>query len=57
MVDIRQGSWFEPVHDQQFDAIVANPPFVVASQHITHSYRDSSLDLDGATQLMIENAP
>lgn len=55
--EIRQGPWFEPVADQKFDAIVANPPFVVASEKITHSYRDSGLDLDGATELMMRESP
>lgn len=28
-LDIRSGSWFEPVSGEKFDRIVANPPFVV----------------------------
>lgn len=56
-VSIRQGSWFEPVHGEKFSRIVANPPFVVSSGEITHSYRDSGLNLDGATQLMVEETP
>lgn len=55
--EIRQGPWFDPVADHEFDAIVANPPFVVASEKITHSYRDSGLDLDGATELMVRQSP
>ncbi|MGL4306605.1 MAG: SAM-dependent methyltransferase, partial [Mycobacteriaceae bacterium] len=36
--------------------IVANPPFVVGQALIEHTYRDSGLDLDGASKLMISTA-
>jgi len=55
-VQIRQGSWYEPVADEQAALLVANPPFVVGSGTIEHSYRDSGLDLDGASELMIRGA-
>jgi release factor glutamine methyltransferase len=29
-IDWRLGSWFEPVHSERFDIIVANPPYVAA---------------------------
>lgn len=54
--EIREGSWFEPVAGRRFEQIVANPPFVVGEARVTHSYRDSGLDLDGASELMISNA-
>ena len=56
-VTLLAGSWFSPVAGQRFDRIVANPPFVVGSQEITHTYRDSGLDLDGASELVISEAP
>jgi methylase of polypeptide subunit release factors len=56
-VELLQGSWFEPVAGRLFDRIVANPPFVVGLGTVSHSYRDSGLDLDGASRLMIEQAP
>ncbi|MDJ0391740.1 class I SAM-dependent methyltransferase [Rhodococcus sp. G-MC3] len=56
-VELIQGSWFEPVAGRTFDRIVANPPFVVGLGAVNHSYRDSGLDLDGASKLMIEQAP
>jgi hypothetical protein len=31
-IETRQGSWFEPVADQSFGLIVANPPFVIAPE-------------------------
>lgn len=56
-VELLSGSWFEPVEGRKFDRIVANPPFVVGLGTVSHSYRDSGIDLDGASRLMIENAP
>lgn len=54
-VDLRTGSWFEPVAGEAFDRIVANPPFVIGTPEIGHSYRESGLYLDGATKLVTEN--
>lgn len=56
-VELRQGSWFEPVAGERFDRIVANPPFVVGLPEVGHVYRDSGLDLDGATELVAGTAP
>ena len=55
-VDFRHGSWFEPVDDERFDRIVANPPFVVGLPEVGHVYRDSGLDLDGASELVVSEA-
>ncbi len=54
--ELLEGSWFEPVHGRDFDRIIANPPFVVGPPDIGHVYRDSGMDLDGATQLVVEQA-
>lgn len=56
-VELRAGAWFEPVAGETFDRIVANPPFVVGPPEVGHVYRDSGLDLDGATQLVTETLP
>lgn len=56
-VELRHGSWFEPVAGERFDRIVANPPFVVGLPEVGHVYRDSGLDLDGATQRVLQDAP
>lgn len=56
-VELREGPWFEPVAGERFDRIVANPPFVVGLPEVGHVYRDSGLALDGATQLVVEEAP
>lgn len=56
-ISFRQGSWFEPVAGERFDRIVANPPFVVGLPRVGHVYRDSGLDLDGASELVLSGAP
>lgn len=55
--EVLTGSWFQPVADRRFDRIVANPPFVVGVPEVGHVYRDSGLDLDGATELMLREVP
>lgn len=55
-VDLRSGSWFSPVAGETFDRIVANPPFVIGTPEIGHSYRESGLHLDGATRLVTEHS-
>lgn len=55
-VELREGAWFAPVAGERFDRIVANPPFVVGLPQVGHVYRDSGLGLDGATQLVVEQA-
>jgi methylase of polypeptide subunit release factors len=56
-IEFLTGSWFDPVAHRRFDRIVANPPFVVGSGSVTHTYRDSGLALDGASRLVIEGVP
>lgn len=55
-VELCQGSWFEPVAGERFDRIVANPPFVVGLPEVGHVYRDSGLNLDGASELVVSQA-
>lgn len=56
-VDVRHGSWFAPVEGERFDRVVANPPFVVGLPEVSHVYRDSGLDLDGAAELVVSSTP
>lgn len=56
-VEFLQGPWFEPVRDRTFDRVVANPPFVVGLPEVGHVYRDSGLNLDEASRLVISTAP
>ncbi|MFC9896349.1 methyltransferase [Nocardia sp. NPDC127579] len=56
-IELLEGSWFEPVAGRRFDQVVANPPFVVGPARIEHTYRDSGLALDGASELVISRTP
>ncbi|MEV5651695.1 methyltransferase [Nocardia sp. NPDC052254] len=56
-IELAEGPWFEPVAGRRFDQVVANPPFVVGPARIEHTYRDSGLALDGASELVISQAP
>ncbi|MBF6176730.1 DUF7782 domain-containing protein [Nocardia blacklockiae] len=56
-IELLAGSWFEPVAGRRFDQVVANPPFVVGPARVEHTYRDSGLALDGASELVIGQAP
>ncbi|WP_067566739.1 DUF7782 domain-containing protein [Nocardia acidivorans] len=56
-IELRQGSWYEPVAGRRFDQVVANPPFVVGPARVEHTYRDSGLAMDGASELVISGMP
>ncbi|UGT42534.1 class I SAM-dependent methyltransferase [Nocardia yamanashiensis] len=56
-IEFLEGSWYEPVAGRRFDQIVANPPFVVGPARVEHTYRDSGLHLDGASELVISGIP
>lgn len=56
-LELLEGSWFEPVAGRRFDRVVANPPFVVGPARVEHTYRDSGLALDGASELVISGIP
>ena len=55
-IDWREGNWFEPVEGQKFDLIVSNPPFVMGPAEVGHVYRDSGLELDGASALVVSES-
>ncbi len=56
-VELLTGPWYAPVAGRRFDLVVANPPFVVGPPRVEHTYRDSGLDLDGASALVVAGAP
>lgn len=56
-LELLPGSWFDPVAGRTFDQVVANPPFVVGPARIEHTYRDSGLALDGASELVLSRIP
>jgi SAM-dependent methyltransferase len=55
-IDFREGSWFEPVGDERFELIVANPPYVV-SPDSAFLYRDGDLAADEVTQQLLGDVP
>lgn len=56
-VELEQGEWFEPVRNRRFDQIVCNPPFVVGPARVDYTYRDSGLEGDGASAMIVRELP
>ena len=57
-VDVREGSFFEPVADELFDLIATNPPFVISpatGERLV--YRDSGLPGDRVVEHIVRRAP
>lgn len=56
-LDLREGSFYEPVADERFDLIVTNPPFVVSPPSAVRlTYRDSGLPGDDAVATVVRGA-
>jgi hypothetical protein len=55
-VEVRHGSFFEPVDGEQFDLVVANPPYVVSPEG-AYLFRDGGLRGDAVSELVVRNAP
>jgi SAM-dependent methyltransferase len=55
-IEFRLGREFEPVEGEQFDLVVANPPYVI-SPDASFAYRDSGLPADELCRRMVEGAP
>ena len=57
-VEVREGSFFEPVAGERFDLVVSNPPFVVSpATGQPLAYRDSGLPGDRAVEHLVRTAP
>jgi methylase of polypeptide subunit release factors len=57
-LDVREGSFFEPVHGERFDLVVTNPPFVISpatGERLV--YRDSGLPGDRVVEHIVRTAP
>ena len=54
-VELVEGDLFDPVREESFDLIVANPPFVI-SPDTTLAFRDSSLEGDEVSGVVIRDA-
>jgi hypothetical protein len=55
--DLRQGSFLEPVAAEEFDLVIANPPFVVSPGWSGLEYRDSGLPGDDVSALLAGGIP
>ena len=58
VVDVRDGSFFEPVAGERFDLIATNPPFVISpatGEQLV--YRDSGLPGDRVVEHIVRTAP
>lgn len=56
-VDVRDGSFWEPVAGERFDVIATNPPFVVSpptGERLV--YREGSLETDGVVRTVVSGA-
>ena len=56
-VELRGGSWLEPVAGERFDQIVSNPPFVAGPPRVRHTYRDSGLAGDDMAARLVGALP
>ena len=57
-LDVREGSFFEPVARERFDLVVTNPPFVISpatGERLV--YRDSGLPGDRAVEHIVRGLP
>lgn len=55
-VELRAGSFFEPVAGERFDVIATNPPFVV-SPDSDYVFRDAGLARDDVSRLVVSQLP
>ena len=55
-VELRQGSFLEPVAGEQFDLVVANPPYVI-SPETSLVFRDSGLGRDRVSADLVRALP
>jgi hypothetical protein len=55
-IEFRRGDTFEPVEGQQFDLIVANPPFFITPSK-QYMFCDNNMDLDQYCRRLTREAP
>ncbi|HET9420300.1 MAG TPA: methyltransferase, partial [Nocardioides sp.] len=57
-IEVREGSYFEPVAGEQYDLIATNPPFVISpATGARLVYRDSGLPGDRVVEHIVREAP
>jgi methylase of polypeptide subunit release factors len=54
-IEFREGSAYEPVQNDRFDLILANPPFFVTPT-VRRVYSDNGMELDGFCRKLVQEA-
>jgi len=54
-IEWREGNFYEPVSDQQFDLIVSNPPYVISPES-RFVFRDTNLPGDAVSEQVVRGA-
>ena len=54
-LELREGSYFEPVEGERFDLLTCNPPYVISPES-RFAYRDSGLPGDTVSRVVVEQA-
>lgn len=55
-VELREGSYLEPVAGETFDLVVANPPYVISPES-RYLFRDSGLPGDSVSEQLVRGLP
>ena len=55
-LELREGSYFEPVEGERFDLLTCNPPYVISPES-RYAYRDSGLPGDTVSRMVVEQTP
>jgi SAM-dependent methyltransferase len=55
-LELREGSYFEPVEGERFDLLTCNPPYVISPES-RYAFRDSGLPGDTVSRVVTEQAP
>ena len=55
-VEVREGSYFEPVQGSRYDLVVTNPPYVISPES-EFLFRDSGLPGDTVSRQIVAQAP
>ncbi len=55
-VELRSGSWLEPVAGERFDLVVCNPPFVISPES-RYTYRDGGMPADELVRRLVTDLP
>src|SRR5262249_6526651 len=55
-IELREGSYFDPVEGESFDLVTCNPPYVISPES-RFAYRDSGLAGDTVSREVVQAAP